>query len=125
MLLADDEGPSQTARTRSLTWAFVVTIWVKVRVLFLWYGSFIFFLDEVQISINVHPDDRRKRSADEFPDDMDIDLPVEGSHVTLALHRNKRISSQVPVTVQRNGRIVYQYLKDTQVSLQPPNHGKI
>ena len=67
---------------------------------------------DVKISQNAF---RRKRSADEFPDDMDIELPVGESHVSIALHRNYHISNKVPVTVERHGKIVRQLIQDTQV----------
>ena len=78
----------------------------------------IFFPEDIRINVQVKDyGKRQKRSTDEFPDDMDIDLPLDGSHVTLSLHRNKRINTRVPVTVQRDGRIVYQFLKQSQVSI--------
>ena len=70
----------------------------------------------MQISIKTSQNAfRRKRSADEFPDDMDIELPVGESHVSIALHRNYHISNKVPVTVERHGKIVRQRIEDTQV----------
>ena len=77
-----------------------------------------FFPEDIRINVQVKDYGKRpKRSTDEFPDDMDIDLPLDGSHMTLSLHRNKRINTRVPVTVQRDGRIVYQSLKQSQVSI--------
>ena len=77
---------------------------------------YILLSDEIQITVRIPQDAYRwKRSTDEFPEDMDIDLSVGESHVTIALHRNYHISSQVPVTVERNGKIVRQFIKETQV----------
>ena len=58
---------------------------------------------------------RPKRSADGFPDDMDIELPVGEDHVSIALHRHYGINNKVPVTVERHGKIIPQTIEDTQV----------
>ena len=46
ILYTDSEGPDQTARMRSLIWAFVARIWDKVRFITLRINRFIFLMDK-------------------------------------------------------------------------------
>ena len=75
--------------------------------------------EETEVHINVIKTSqngfRPKRSADDFPDDMDIELPVGKDHVSIALHRHYGINNKVPVTVERHGKIIPQTIEDTQV----------
>ena len=49
-LLADSEGPDQTARMRRLIWAFIVRRCLKTRFLMAWFLSYLHFSASLQQS---------------------------------------------------------------------------
>ena len=77
---------------------------------------------EIILTVKLPSENNRgKRSAGEFPEEIDIEIPVNTDHVTLSLRRNDHISNRVPVTVQRHGKIIPQHLVENQVRLYSGN----
>ena len=58
---------------------------------------------------------REKRSTNRLPDDIAFELPLESTDLSVVLHRNDHIGYQVPITVERSGKIINHNVNDKQV----------
>ena len=72
-----------------------------------------------EIKLKVHHGRACGKSSLEnaFPENLDVEIPVISDNVTLSLRKNDRITHYMPVTVERNGNIIYHKLPKSQVGV--------